>query len=148
MQKEQKRFGLRNKSNGKILGYYTQPNLADCCVETQYILDTESEQMWLVNEPENAEWVRLNPTEWYNAGYNTPSHSFDDNELEVVSVEININVNSVDIKIPTPYEYFRKKYEKKDPAHWQYLKRELKSGNDIRYAYFELNTHENSSKEN
>ena len=77
----------------------------------------------MVDNAIQADWVRQNPTEWFNADFGTPSHSYEPDELEVVEVQIKVQVtiDSVDTRAPTPYEYFKMKYEKKEPAHWKYL---------------------------
>jgi len=87
------------------------------------LLDTSSKELWFVDTAENAEWVRQNSTEWYNAGHDTPTHDFKPNELEVVEINVTIKAEPVDIKIPTTYEFFEARYAKENPGHWEYLKK-------------------------
>lgn len=127
------KFGLRQKSTGKIVGYYTSQNSGDG-VELQHILEPGAEKFWLVDDPEQAEFVRLNSTEWYNAGYDTPTNHIDTDDLEVVEINVEIKTTSVDVSLPTPYEFFETRYAEKDPRHWEYLKGKIKKDEGTRYA--------------
>ena len=125
MQEIKNKYGLMHKPTRRALGFSTSSNAGgDFCVETQHILELSSDKMWVVDNPKHAEWVRLNPTQWYNADYDTPTHDFDSDDLQVVriNVEIKVDVEPTEVAIPTPYEFFEKKYAEKEPDHWAYLK--------------------------
>ena len=134
------KFGLRHKETGKIVTYYTDSNGdADGCA-TQYILDKSSDdqELWFVDIAENAEWVRLNSTEWYNAGHDTPTHYLKPDELEVVEINITIKAEPVDVTIPTPLEYFEAKYSETNPGHLEHLKKLLAEGQISNYSIYDL----------
>ena len=94
--------------------------------------------MWLVDSVEHAEFVRNFPTEWFNAGYETPSHDFESDDLEVVSVEIVVNTQKVDVSIPTVYEFYERRYSTKDKKHWEHLKGLIEEGKVESYSYWDL----------
>ena len=140
--KKVKKYGLRVKKTGELLKFITVSNDgADFCDSVSYYLDVDGESEWLVDTPENAEYVRNVSTEWYNAGYETPKHShdFDPDELEVVEVEIITSINKIDVKIPTMEEYLEKKYKESDPRHYEYCMNHLKDGNLMYYSLYDLN---------
>lgn len=138
MKTRTKKFGLRHKEKDCVLGVARSSNVgSDCCGETQHILRTSSTEWWLVDDVQNAEWVRFNSTEWYNAEYDSPTHDYDPEELEVVSIVVETNVAPVKVKIPTPREYFKKRYAK-DPRHWKYLEGLMDSGVEIKYSWADL----------
>ena len=93
-----KKFGLRAKKSGKVVGYTTLQRYGGYSCEPEYILDANiSETIWLVNDAKVAEYVRLNQTEWYNAEYETPSHNFSPEEFGVVEIEIVVKATPVGI---------------------------------------------------
>ena len=136
------KYGLRNKSNGKLIGYSTQSNAGgESCRDEQYLLDTDQEKLWLVDEPEHAEWVRWNSTEWFNAGYETPTHpsNWDSDMWEVVTVEIVVKCDQVKVQIPTMREYLKQNYEKEQPDHYKYcLKMLEEEGREFNYSLYDL----------
>ena len=101
------RYGLRNKKTQAVLCVHRSSNEgADFCCETQHILHESNrpiedilmncnayDELWLVKDYETAKAAR-HSTEWYNAGYDTPSHaySYKENELEVVKVYIEAKI--------------------------------------------------------
>lgn len=96
MKKEITKYGLLHKETNRIVGYDIQSNEGkDCCVSNQYILNNYSDNMWLVNTIEEAEYVKRRSTEWYNADYNTPTHDYDENEIEIVKVESSITITPI-----------------------------------------------------
>lgn len=85
------RYGLKLKKTGEILGFYTEANPEDSeSVSVTFHLESRSDckRLWLVDNPEKAEHVKSNSTEWYNADYSTPSHSFSSEDLEVVCIKL------------------------------------------------------------
>jgi len=133
------KFGLRHKKSGKIITYRTESNSGEG-VSEQHILDDYSEELWFVDTAENAEWVRLNSTPWYNAGHDTPTHYYQTDELEVINIDVIVKTEPVDVKIPTPYEFFEAKYAKKNPKHWERLKKTFEDPNakDFDYGLYDL----------
>lgn len=68
-------FTLRNKRTGEFVGWTSTSNDgAEFCVSTAYEFETNSDRVWIVTSVEVAEYARTNSTEWYNAGYETPTH--------------------------------------------------------------------------
>jgi hypothetical protein len=132
------KYGLRLKKTGEILGFTTEPSNDSFSVGTIHRLDIHENNMWLVDEPENAEYVRMFSTDWYNASYETPDHAFKSEELEVVKVELTTETDSVEVKIPSVAEFFEIKFKEKSPDYYSYCKSALKKDNKIRYTYYDL----------
>jgi len=127
-----KKYGLRNKKSKKIVGYIISST--DDGVEGVseiHTLSDEDENMWLVDDPKHAEWVRLNSTAWFNALYDTPDHKFEADDYEVVEVVIIQTVKPVKVKIPTQLEMLELKYSKKEPAHFKHLKKLINKGEEV-----------------
>lgn len=91
---ELKRYSLRHKVTKKLVTFYTQSNEdGEFCIPVQYIIDLDADYpMWLVDTEEKAEEALKQSTEWYNASYDTPTHSYSlkKEELEVVEVHLKI----------------------------------------------------------
>lgn len=99
------KYGLRNKKNGRLLTVYTRSNAdGDFCCDIQHILIESAkpiediminrenyDELWLVNSYEKAKKAMVS-TEWYNANYETPTHDYDPDVLEVIKVEVSIKV--------------------------------------------------------
>lgn len=133
------KYGLREKSTGKILGFHESSNEGrDFCNNTKVELNNHSDKMWLVDSDINAEYVRNFPTEWYNASHETPKHSFEADELEVVKIIIEQIEEKVDVKIPTVEELFKEMYEKSEPEHYKLIKQDLKRYKNIQYTWYDL----------
>lgn len=91
------KFGLLSIRSGKLCGFSTSSNDGnEFCNSVNYILEENRGYwdygVWLVNSYEQAEYVRNNATEWYNSGYDTPSHNFEANDLRVVEVKLVVNL--------------------------------------------------------
>lgn len=143
MEEAKNKFGLRYKESGAILGYEVRPGSGKyACVDEIHNLVHDGNNMWLVSDPRHAEWVRLYPTDWYNASYDTPEHHYEPEELEVVSVNISILVEPVKVRIPTPVEFFKKAY-KNDPKHLKHLLSLTEDGQEINYTFYEFSQLEN-----
>jgi len=111
------KYALREKASRKLLGYTLSSNAeGDFCVENQYCLYAGDEKVWQVDEAWQAEYVRQNSTEWYNAGYETPTHDYEPEELEVVEVTTVVDEKLVEVKIPTNEEYWNWKYGSGGPS--------------------------------
>jgi len=140
---QEKKYGLRLKKTGQLLGVSTTSNEgSDFCGDVSHWLEAPgkytSYDTWLVDDLLRAEYVRNFSTPWYNAGYATPGHDFEADELEVVSIEVSVNVESENISIPSVYELYRKLYENEDPGHWGYVKKEIESGHLSDYDWWRL----------
>lgn len=145
------KFGLRQKSTGELVGYEISFNDGDFCCNNQYLLQAGSKQIWLVDDPEQAEFVRLNSTPWFNAEYDTPTNDLDPDDLEVVEIDMTVNVQFVEVSIPTPYEFFEDRYAKKEPWHWKKLKAEIEKEigtiREVRYNWCDILTAREEKKE-
>lgn len=132
-----KKYGLRFKKTGKLLGMSFSSNAGgDFCGDVEVSLRDGGSCFWLVNTPEHAEYVRLNSTKWYNAGFESPSHRFKPEELEVVRVEA--EVQSIQVSIPTPEEFFIQKYGETEPKHLEMLLHQKEEGEKIQYSIYDL----------
>lgn len=132
-----KKYGLKYKKTGKAVGFFTRSNENGyACCETQFVLDEDSKEIWLVDDPRLAEWVRFNSTKWYNAQYESPTHYFQPEDLEVV--EVVVELKPVEVSIPTPYEFFRRKYQIKNPLHWEHIKEDLERHPEMSYDWYDL----------
>ena len=126
-------YGLRVKKTSELCTFYTTSNAgADFCNDTAYHLSTDDEeQLWLVDTYINAEYVRHNSTEWYNAGHDTPNHDYKLEELEVVEVIMTIQVPEKKLEYPTTEEYLQWRYgtpgnQYYDPEHIEYTLKDMK----------------------
>lgn len=139
MKEIKNKYGLREKKTGKLLSFNRTKNRCDAVEYCHDLRVDENSETWLVDNPRQAEWVRHNSTEWYNADHNTPRHHYEAHELEVVEVNVSIRVTLMNVKVPTPYEYFKSKYAKKDPRHWASLQEAFKDKRrSPTYSWWEL----------
>lgn len=121
-----KKYSLRNKKTKELIGFTVSSNDgAEFASAVAYELSEGQENVWLVDNPRHAEFVRLNSTGWFIAGYDTPSHSLKPEEWEVVEIEM--APKKIDVKIPSHMEIFEILY-KNEPAHLEGLKRRIKEG--------------------
>lgn len=136
-----KGFGLRNIKTNTLAGVSTRSNEGgECCCETQYILDDCSNIPWIVESALTAAWVRENSTEWYNAGYDTPTNEYDPESMEVVEIEL--VVKKTKQTIPTWEEYIQRKYNNSklksyDPEHVEWVM-SAKYHYDKKYCLYDL----------
>jgi hypothetical protein len=110
MKKNGHGYGLLHVKSGNIVGFSTSNNAGghDCC-EEQYSLDYTSEQLWIVKDEINAAYVRMFSTEWYNAGYNTPTNPYKIGELQVIKIEFSVHPVILP-KLLDRKEYIERKY--------------------------------------
>jgi len=138
------KYGLRLKKSGQILGYYNTSNQgSDFCGETSTRLsDLDGYPMWLVDKAYIAAYVRQFSTEWYNAGYETPQHSYEPEELELTVVKMITRTRPLIVKIPTVEEYFRIRYgegsKHKNLEHLEMVLKDIKEHPDISYSLYDL----------
>lgn len=115
-------YALREIKTGKLLGFTASSNEGgDFCGDTEISLESYSNHIWYAESAEQAEYVRQFPTPWYNAGMETPNHSFEPEELDVVKVERVEEITAVSVQIPTVKEWIELRYRKTEPAHADYL---------------------------
>jgi len=133
------KYALRYKKKNKLLGYYISSNAdGDFCCDSQYILSyIEMDNIWFVDSPEKAEWVRHNSTLWYNADYNTPTHEYEAKELEVVKVKITTDIETLKVKIPTFKEMAKWKC-KGNKNDYEYHMLQKKEHPELNYTYYDL----------
>ena len=86
-----KKYGLRNKKTGELLGFETSSNTGDFCVDVMFTL-SEYGEVWLVDDYETAHKVYNSSTEWYNAGFNSPTYDLKMSEYEIVKVNLIVEV--------------------------------------------------------
>jgi hypothetical protein len=121
-------YGLRHVETGKLLYMNRSSNQgSDFCGDYSVKLDhygDVDQDTWYVDELYNAEYVRQFSTEWYNSSEETPGHSYEPEELEVVEIQREIVTIPHTVKIPTYLEYIELSYKDKEPAHYNYIKEE------------------------
>ena len=108
------KYGLQDVETGKIIGVQERssstPNEG---VGIEYQLDRHGGVQEWYNSSEHAEWVRLNDTEWYNSGYDTPQHmGLVAEQMRVVKVTKIVDVTPAPVEIPTKLELARAVYGK------------------------------------
>lgn len=117
------------------MGFTTCVNDGYDCVELQHSLDHTEKNIWLVDDPKHAEWVRLNSTPHYNADYDTPTNTYEPEDLEVVTIRQTISARKTKVSIPTPREFHKKAF---DIQHWIYIKNLFDKGEVISYTWSQL----------
>jgi hypothetical protein len=139
--KEEVKYGLWHKKEECMLTVNVSSNEgSDFCIDVSHNLTTYGDQIWYVDNPYVAEYVRNFSTEWYNASYGTPSHEFDADELVVVRVKISTDYCQQDISVPTMEEYLKIKYSKTNPGHYKYCMDQLKKyiRHSQKYSMYDL----------
>ena len=133
------KYGLLLKKKNKILGFYQTSNEGSqfCNDNTTYLSEHE-DNIWSVDDPVIAEYVRNFSTEWYNADFETPKHDFKSNKLQVVKIEVITNTEPVDLKIPTMEKYLEIKFKETDPKYYEYCLKEIKTHRVVNYSLYEL----------
>lgn len=121
------KYGLRDKKTGKIAGFHEVSNgkKAEFCNETTTTLGLDEANVWLVDDPQQAEWVRCNPTKWSNSNYETPAHTFKLDNLE--TIKIHMIVETIDVELPSIIEVYEKIYQS-NPSDWKRIKNLIESG--------------------
>ena len=142
MKKTIVKYALLHKASGTILGFTTSSNHgAEFSNDTSYYLEKDSDQQWLVVSPEQAEYVRLNNTPWYNAGYNTPVNNFKPNELEVVKLVQTIASKPVKVKFPTVKTVLKAKFAKggyyENERDWQHMQNLMLGKEPLKLSFYD-----------
>ena len=101
MKREVIKYGLKLKKTNELLKYFIDANYDgnDLCVDESYALTTHGDHDWLVDSMDKALYVMYNSTEYYNAEYETPTHYYNPEDLEVVKVKQIIEEETVPVKI-------------------------------------------------
>lgn len=103
-------YGLVNKKNNKTLGYYSKSNNdSDFANDVEIILSDNEDNRWMVESSHLAEWVRNNPTAWYNASHNTPNHNFEANDLFVIRIEVEEVISKIKVSLPSKIEVWKER---------------------------------------
>lgn len=142
-------YALRHIKAGKLLTYIESSNDGgDFCNSTRVDLDHNDygniNTTWYTDAAWKAEYVRQFSTEWYNSGLECPRHGYEPEELEIIEVYRIITTKKVESHVPSLKEYFKIRYEKKDPEHYASIMNEMEStplrnwGNYSRYELEEL----------
>lgn len=135
-------YGLYHKESKRIVGYHTSDNSGGyACVDASYILDHNESNEWLVKK-----FVRNNSTEWYNADYNTPTHNYNLDEIEVIKVEKEVTITTENVELPDSKTLFTDRYSKTEPKHLEYLLNEINKGENIKYDIYHLNDYLRKNK--
>lgn len=126
------KYGLKFIKTDEILGLYTLSNEGgDFC----FSLCTSEDNEWMVDNKEQAEYVRRNSPPWYNSSYNTPKHSYKTSELAVVEIEINIK--EIEVNIPL-YEEISKFKANGNARDFEFYMMQKKNNPKITYSYYDL----------
>ena len=89
------KYGLMEKSTGKLLTYYYSHNdNAEFCVDDTYKLtsNTIGDNIWMVDHKKIANLAKIS-TPWFNADYESPNHDFKEEDLQVVKITLSIEVD-------------------------------------------------------
>lgn len=127
-------YALRHIESGKLLIMERTSNQgSDFCGEStvklgHYYDDKDfNVNIWYVDKLFHAEFIRQNPTEWYNSGENCPDHEYEPEELEIVEIQREFKTIVHEVKIPTFPEYMKLRYYEKERAHYEYVIKEYES---------------------
>ena len=132
-------YGLRYKTTKELVRVRTDSNCGgEFCCDEQHILTCERNddyEVWEVEHIQHAEWVRQFNTEWYNAGYETPSHSFKADELEIIDFQTEEVVEFTIITILEAFQSRLKKDQGYLPIILDYLDRAENKNKDLSKDY-------------
>ena len=121
------KFGLQY--NGKVLGFF-----AGGGDDAVYELTESTDNMWLVDSPDHANYVRSNSAPWYNAGYDTPINRYKEKDLTVV--EVHVIVYSCHPKPLPSFEELMRTIYKNEPDHVEYVLKSF-SEKDKNYSLYD-----------
>ena len=84
-------FALRDKENGKLVGFETESNDGDSsvgfCVGTTFTLSFDVENVWVTTCKQTALEVSKFSESWYNASFSSPVNPYV-GILEVVELKV------------------------------------------------------------
>lgn len=136
------KYGLYHIEKKKMLTYHLSSNGdADFCNDSTVELGLFYDDVWLVTNPKQAEWTRVFDQHWYNSSLEDPVCNIDSHLLKVVKVTIQKEYDFVDIEIPTIYEFYKDRYEEKEPDYWNSLKERIETLSP--YSMWELHEYKN-----
>ena len=136
-------YGLFHKKSKSLLGVISESDDSGESIGTFYTLSYNQDPLWIVNSKLTASYVRLNSTEWYNAGYETPVNPYDPDELDVVHIELKCKIENP-YPIPTFEEYMKRKYltegsKSYDPKWYDYIiDQRIKWNRGYKYSLYDL----------
>ncbi|MGG6263082.1 hypothetical protein ACQ4M3_07365 [Leptolyngbya sp. AN03gr2] len=132
------RYGILDLQTKTVISYRISMNRGDGIRErhTLELQNSKNDPLWLVNCPEHALWVLLHSTEWYNAGYSSPSHSLEPDNCAIVKVVLSQQISVQSCAIPSDRGFFEHKY-KKHPQQFAEAKSHIESGR-LRYDLFDF----------
>ena len=100
MKREVIKYGLKLKGQEEPLQYDVLVNdPQDFCSDMQYYLCELGTNYWTTDTFEKALYVMYNPQEYYNAEYDTPTHHFKPEQLEVVQIKQMIETEEIPLKV-------------------------------------------------
>lgn len=80
-------FALRDKENGKLVGFETESNDGEFCVDTTFTLSFDVENVWVTTCKQTALEVSKFSESWYNASFSSPVNPYV-GILEVVELKV------------------------------------------------------------
>ena len=93
------KYGLRHTVTGALAAYSVEavPQDSYACGPLVHKLELDGERDWLVNDAETARKARVTDKDWFNADYETPSHSYNWHAemYEVVRVTMTTEIEAV-----------------------------------------------------
>lgn len=80
-------FALRDKENGKLVGFETESNDGEFCIDTTFTLSLDVENVWVTTCKQTALEVSKFSESWYNASFSSPVNPYV-GKLEVVELKV------------------------------------------------------------
>lgn len=132
------KYALKHVKDDELLGYYTESNTGDFCVDVMHTLSRGEDKKWYAESAEHAEYVRNNTSEWYAASYDTPANPYKPEDLVVLKLTTETEIEQVEIKIPT-YEEFAEHASKGSKIRLDWLLKMKSENVKLNYTLYELN---------
>lgn len=129
-------YRLREKKTGEFLYIDTVAYGNEEESGIEHSLSTCGKFLYETDSIEKAEWVKHNTSPYYNAGIETPMHSYKSEELEIVKCEITVVETVVETEIPTQLQLLIKLAQKNEyyaVIIHQYMTKCEKNNIDMRY---------------
>lgn len=82
-----KMFALRDKETGDMVGFETESNDGEFCVDTVFTLSLDVENVWVTSCRQTALEVSKFSESWYNASFSSPVNPYV-GKLEVVELKV------------------------------------------------------------
>jgi hypothetical protein len=137
-----KRYALLHVKSGELVGFSARGNgdAEDCC-DVSYELETRCDNVWLAENAVHAEWVRRNSTEWFCAGYDTPTNRFKPDDLRVVLFEAVVTATCGEadaLRLPTFDEWADVMYAGEPRPRDMMKAKNAKNPGTYRYSLYDL----------